>query len=226
MRFDEWEPTYREILAEFGYSRDADERARDLLADLLAARRRATRADVERALHGARAVVVGPARAPGKLPEGVLVATDAALAGLVARGIVPAIVVTDLDGHVGSHVAASRAGALLVVHAHGDNERALRDVVPRLEGPVLGTTQAAPARGVECFGGFTDGDRAVLMAAECGAREIVLVGFDFDAPVPKPGRDADVKRRKLAWARALVQRAAARVPVRAVREAETGGRAG
>lgn len=219
VRFAEWEPLYEEILAEFGYSRAADERARDLLADLLAARAgaaRASRVDVERELAGERVVVVGPARWTLPLASGVVVATDAALAGLIDRGVVPRVVVTDLDGDAVAHVEASRRGALLAVHAHGDNEAALRALVPRLDGLVLGTTQAAGARGVECFGGFTDGDRAVLLAEACGAREIALVGFDFDHPVAKAGRDASSKRAKLAWARRLVEDAARRVPVAAI----------
>ena len=35
MDFDAWEPVYEAVLADFGFPREADERARDLLADLL-----------------------------------------------------------------------------------------------------------------------------------------------------------------------------------------------
>jgi Uncharacterized Rossmann fold enzyme len=35
MRFSDWEPVYEAVLADFGYDRGADERARDILADLL-----------------------------------------------------------------------------------------------------------------------------------------------------------------------------------------------
>ena len=41
-------------------------------------------------------------------------------------------------------------------------------------------------------------------AAHLGATGLVLVGFDWDAPVEKPGRDPALKRRKLAWAREIV----------------------
>ncbi|HKL30565.1 MAG TPA: hypothetical protein VJ898_15020, partial [Natrialbaceae archaeon] len=34
MEFNEWEPVYEAILADFGYDRAADERARDVLAAL------------------------------------------------------------------------------------------------------------------------------------------------------------------------------------------------
>ena len=47
--------------------------------------------------------------------------------------------------------------------------------------PVIGTTQIEPISDVYNFGGFTDGDRAVFLAEHFGAKEIELVGFDFEA---------------------------------------------
>ena len=35
------------------------------------------------------------------------------------------------------------------------------------------------------FGGFTDGDRAVFLAEELGAKKIFLIGFDFGEIVGK-----------------------------------------
>lgn len=90
------------------------------------------------------------------------------------------------------------------MHAHGDNRSTLARVVPSLAGPVQGTTQAEPHGDIMNAGGFTDGDRACCLAAHLGATGLVLVGFDWDAPVEKPGRDPAIKRRKLAWAREIV----------------------
>jgi hypothetical protein len=67
----------------------------------------------------------------------------------------------------------------------------------------MGTTQSRPFGRLHNFGGFTDGDRAVLMARHLGA-PTRLLGFDFDTPRLKEGRDVEVKKRKLAWARRLI----------------------
>jgi uncharacterized Rossmann fold enzyme len=37
-----------------------------------------------------------------------------------------------------------------------------------------------------------------------GATGLALVGFDYDRPAAKAGRDPETKRRKLAWARRIV----------------------
>jgi len=93
----------------------------------------------------------------------------------------------------------NREGTIAVVHAHGDNMPLLRHWVPRLPGPVVGTTQAAPLPHVHNFGGFTDGDRAVFAADHLGAARIAIIGFDLDDTRVDP-----FKRGKLAWARKLL----------------------
>ena len=72
------------------------------------------------------------------------------------------------------------------------------------KGPVVLTTQSVPENTVLNFGGFTDGDRAVCIAQELGARRVLLEGFDFEHPNPKPGSDPAVKLRKLAWAERII----------------------
>jgi uncharacterized Rossmann fold enzyme len=54
------------------------------------------------------------------------------------------------------------------------------------------------------FGGFTDGDRAVMVARHFGATKIHLLGFDMAQPRPKEGRDPKTKKRKLETARELI----------------------
>ena len=63
------------------------------------------------------------------------------------------------------------------------------------------------------FGGFTDGDRAMFLAIELGAREMVLAGMDFGTVVTKYSRpDIDgetgpadeIKTKKLIYAERLL----------------------
>ena len=72
-------------------------------------------------------------------------AADGATAILLRRGIVPDIIVTDLDGSFPDILKANREGSIAVVHAHGDNLDALDRYVPQL-GSVIGTASAARRR--------------------------------------------------------------------------------
>lgn len=136
--------------------------------------------------------------------KGFVVAADGATSTLLLRGIIPDVIVTDLDGAVEDQVEANKEGSVVFVHAHGDNMDAIRKYVPRFYGTVVCTCQCSPIEGVYNFGGFTDGDRAACIVASMGVRSIKLVGFDFESPSAKAGRSREVKARKLIWARRVL----------------------
>lgn len=209
MNFARWEPIYQSILDDFGFTRGSDEEAAELLAGLLR-ERGADLSGIRARVAGKKAVVCGnagclegeleglfPGSGPG--PQEVIIAADGASAVLLRNGILPDIVVTDLDGPFEAILEAERLGSLIVVHAHGDNLDALKDCVPQLK-RVIGTAQCRPPSGLYNFGGFTDGDRAAFFAGELGASEIKLLGFDLDDESVTPR-----KRKKLAWARRLLR---------------------
>jgi uncharacterized Rossmann fold enzyme len=50
-----------------------------------------------------------------------LVSADTATSPILDAGLTPDIVVTDLDGDLEDIFEAWRRGAILVIHAHGDN---------------------------------------------------------------------------------------------------------
>lgn len=129
-----------------------------------------------------------------------LIAADSSAPVLLEHGIVPDLVVTDLDGF--SPDVAPR-GIPLVVHAHGDNISRL----PAVSGldVCLGTAQTAPTGWVLNFGGFTDGDRAVFLASALGARDIVLCGMDLAGPVTTSSGDPRTKLEKLRVAADLLE---------------------
>lgn len=206
MRLESWEPLYLAILEDFGFSRSRDEEAAELLRELLQGRENSLLA-AEALLSGRRAVVCGNAPClsrqledmrDGEMDNAVFLAADGATVSLLEHGILPAIVVTDLDGHFPAILKANKLGSIVVVHAHGDNLEALKRYVPLLE-RVIGTVQCLPPEGLYNFGGFTDGDRAVFLAREMGAASIELVGFDFEDQSVTPR-----KKKKLAWAKKLI----------------------
>ncbi|PSP75439.1 hypothetical protein BRC81_15545 [Halobacteriales archaeon QS_1_68_20] len=200
MEFETWEPVYDAILADFGYGRAGDERARDVLADL------AEPFDPDRLDVAGESVAIagaGPSLA-GELDaardaDAVFGASTAADT-LREAGIEVDLMVTDLDKNPGTARDLTREGVPVAVHAHGDNVYALREYVPTFDREqVLATTQAAPVGPVRNFGGFTDGDRAAFLADHLGAAELVFPGWDFDDP------DVDVeKATKLRWAERLL----------------------
>lgn len=199
MEFEEWEPIYQEIVDYFGFDREEDEKAAEVLAGLL------PRDDLPllaEAIGGKDVCVCGNAPTLGReipLVSGVVLAADAAAFVLYSHGIRPDAIFTDLDGATDEFVSMNREGTVIVIHAHGDNVPLLRHWVPRFGGPVVGTTQGRPLHHVHNFGGFTDGDRAVFAAQSLGAASITLLGFDLDDTRVDP-----IKRAKLAWARRLL----------------------
>ena len=201
--FADWEPIYEAILADFGFDRTADERARDVAASF------ATPFDHDRlaALIGGSVAIVGAAPSlAAELaafdPAGVdaVVAASTAADVLSDADIPVDLMVTDLDKNVSTARELTHAGTPVAAHAHGDNIPAVREWLPKFDSQqTLVTTQAAPRDAVEHFGGFTDGDRAAFIADAFGASELRFLGWAFDDPAVGP-----MKARKLRWAEHLL----------------------
>jgi len=205
MEFDEWEPLYCRILADFGFDRLEDERSASILADLLHGRA-GTPTDLRDIISGRDALVCGNAPSLASdlrsiRQDQIIIAADGATTVLLENRMIPDVIVTDLDGTIEDIISASEKGSFVVVHAHGDNIPAVRSVVPRLRGTrVLGTTQSEPFDNIHNFGGFSDGDRCVFLAKAFHAASVTLLGFDYDDPDV-----GEIKRKKLVWAKRLIE---------------------
>jgi 2-amino-4-hydroxy-6-hydroxymethyldihydropteridine diphosphokinase len=209
MQFSVWEPIYLEILEDFSFSITRDEEAANLLCKLLRHKEQSYSDAITRLFE--RDVIIS-GNAPTLEEEldemqnhtkkaAVFLAADGATSVLLKKGIVPDIIVTDLDGPFEAILKANIMGSIATVHAHGDNIDALKTCVPQL-GKIIGTVQCKPPESLYNFGGFTDGDRAVYLAKELGASSISLIGFDFEDESVTPR-----KRKKLAWAKRLIEMA-------------------
>ncbi|WP_319507421.1 6-hydroxymethylpterin diphosphokinase MptE-like protein [uncultured Methanolobus sp.] len=205
MDFNEWEPIYESILKDMGFSREGDEQAALILSDMLTASNTTDILQLEQLIKGKDILVCG--NAPVLRDElelvntgdFIIIAADGATAVLVDNNIIPAIIVTDLDGDVEKEIISNQNGSVMVVHGHGDNIDKLEKYVSRLT-KIIGSTQAAPLDNVYNFGGFSDGDRCVYLAKEFGAASITLIGFDFEDLDVNP-----IKQKKLKWARMLIE---------------------
>lgn len=200
MHYTDWEPLYERVRADFEYDRDADEHARDVLAEY------ATPFDFGRLGVTGRTVAI--AGGAPSLEAEIDVAADAdrvfaastATDVLLGADVSVDLMVTDLDKNVETAIAMTSAGRPVAVHAHGDNIPLIHDTVPRMDAEnVLATTQVAPVGSVYNLGGFTDGDRAAFIADHLGADRLVFPGWDFDDRTVDPA-----KRKKLQWAKRLL----------------------
>lgn len=199
MNFDEWEPIYEEIVEYFGFEREEDERAAEILSDLLPYDNLPL---LDELCRDRDICVCGNAPCLKKeisLIEGTVFAADAAALVLYSHGIRPDAIFTDLDGATEEFLDMNRQGTIIVVHAHGDNIPQLNYWVPQFSGPLVATTQSRPLPHVHNFGGFSDGDRAVFAAHSLGAASITILGFDLRDPNVDP-----MKRGKLYWAERLL----------------------
>jgi uncharacterized Rossmann fold enzyme len=201
VEFATWEPVYDLLLADLGFDRAADERARDLLAA------QARPFDERRLGLDGRTVAVagaGPsleATADRAAAADVVLAASTAADRLRDAGVAVDVMVTDLDKNPETAADLTHRGTPVAVHAHGDNVALLREWLPECDlDSVLATTQAAPVGPVVDHGGFTDGDRAAFLADALGADRLVFAGWDLDDPTV-----GGLKRAKLAWAERLLR---------------------
>jgi uncharacterized Rossmann fold enzyme len=214
VQFIDWFPYYQQIREEFGYSTEKDQNAANLLSKKISKKSMSLK-KLQKKIAGKDVLVIGagPSLVDNiayikKNRKFVKVVADGAVEALITNNIKPDIVVTDLDGNPAFLKKAEKLGAIMVVHAHGDNENAIENLVPKFKN-VVGSTQVMPVDNVYNFGGFTDGDRSAFMADEMGARTIVLVGMDLTEPITKYSAgetvDEDLKGKKLKKAKQLLE---------------------
>ncbi len=195
MDMDRWLPIYRDIVHDFKYSEAEDLRSAVELARL----RASDSLEPLKSLKGNEVEVIGPyASAPKHRHQ---IVADSALEQALDVGCKPTLLVTDLDGDVQAQIELNLHDVPAVIHAHGDNIDKIKKWAPRFEGHVIATCQCEPPSGVHNFGGFTDGDRGVVICDHFEAKEIILNGWDFRRPISKA---PEVKRKKLDWARRII----------------------
>jgi len=183
-----WESKYRDILKDFGYSRNKDTQSAKLLNSLL--QKKTPSIGIRDLIKDKPVFVIG---AGPSLPSCISIlkrhkkitkiVADGATKAIIENGLRPDIVVTDLDGDIKSLKKAGRTNTIMVVHAHGDNSERI-NLVKHFKN-CIGTTQTKPIGKVNNFGGFTDGDRCVFLADNFKAKKIILLGMDFGTRIGK-----------------------------------------
>ncbi len=222
--WEAWSKEYDRIATTLSLDRDRDREATRLLHAAMEPRRRESKLallDVSLLLRSRSALVFGCGPSLDEQVETILpelsgltaakIAADGAASALLEHDLVPEIIVTDLDGSIPDIARCSESGTKILLHAHGDNASEVLKWLPRLRN-VIPITQTEPTSTVRNFGGFTDGDKCLHLAAAMGASRLFLAGMDF-GPVPgrrsnPDGRSFNRQRKaaKLAIGRRLTRR--------------------
>jgi len=227
MNISEWEEWYEEILNDFGFSRDDDEDTADLLNEILNDCGCLTIDDLydevvyNKKNNTDKFIIFGAGPSLKEninqikdynLNDYILISADGATTALLEEDIIPDIIATDLDGKISDLLTANAQGAYFVIHGHGNNKENI-ELWANNFNKVLGTTQSIPFGNLYNFGGFTDGDRAMFLACELGASQMILAGMDFGTIVTKYSRPDiegdtgpadEIKTKKLVYAERLL----------------------
>jgi len=183
-----WEKRYFSILKEMNYSEKKDKESALVLDSIL--KKTDAIEKIREIIQGNTVFVIGSGPSLSiaipklkKLKKSIKIAADSSLKPLIDNGIIPDIIVTDLDGNEDTIKKISNTKSIFVIHAHGDNIEKLQ-MVKKMKNCV-GTTQTNPFNKIQNFGGFTDGDRGVFLASHFGAKKIILFGMDFGNQIGK-----------------------------------------
>ena len=204
MMMSGWEKRYLRILKELGYSQKKDRESAIILDSIL--KKTNTTGKILKLIEGKTVFVIGSGPSLSnaipklkKLKKSIKIAADSSLKPLVDNGIIPDIVVTDLDGDENTIKKIAKTKSIFIIHAHGDNIEKL-ELVKKIRN-CIGTTQSNPFNKIQNFGGFTDGDRGVFLANYFGAKKIILFGMDFGNRIGKfsntKNSDRKMKLKKL-----------------------------
>ena len=199
-----WEKRYFSILKELNYTEKKDKESAIILDSIL--KKTDTIEKVREIIQGKTVFVIGSGPSLSiaipklkKLKKSIKIAADSSLKPLIDNGIIPDIIVTDLDGNEDAIKKISKTKSIFVIHAHGDNIEKLQ-MVKKMKN-CIGTTQTNPFNKIQNFGGFTDGDRGVFLASHFDAKKIILFGMDFGNQIGKFSNtkrsDREIKLKKL-----------------------------
>ncbi|MFB5620232.1 MAG: 6-hydroxymethylpterin diphosphokinase MptE-like protein, partial [Nitrosopumilus sp.] len=121
-----WKKRYHDILREFRYSEKKDRESAIILNSIL--KKSDANKRISKIIKGKTVFVIGSGPSLSfaipklkKYKKIIKIAADSSIKPLVEKGIIPDIVVTDLDGDEDTLKKIGKTDSIFVVHAHGDN---------------------------------------------------------------------------------------------------------
>lgn len=220
MNFKEWEILFRKIKQELNLNFNEDEISSNFLDSFIEKKfQEPNIKNIENLIKNRDVIIFGAGPSLEKtlkknidfLKKKIIISADGATSALIKHNIIPDIVVTDLDGVISDQIKANSNNSIIFIHSHGDNITKLKENLTKFKGKIFGTTQLNPRKfkNLYNFGGFTDGDRAVLLASHFEAKNIYLIGFDFKGEVGEysniQDKDINSKLLKLEWCKKIIK---------------------
>ena len=194
-----WWSFQEEISEQFGFSKYREEVAADLVSYT-----KQKISLIRKLIEGNNLILVGAGlKKDIEIPNRNIIVADGALRACLEQGITPSIVVTDLDGYIPDILWASEKGSEIVLHAHGDNIARVFQYISEIGPNCITTTY--PSVSSSCWGGFTDGDRALMMSLSLNCNTVKMVGFDYRIIGDYSGDYSPRKLEKLYWAKKIVE---------------------
>ncbi len=196
---DWWWKFQDEINSQFQFSK-----VREELAAKLVSRLTFTKSSIKSSFVGRDFVVVGAGLSESsELPNENLIVADGALRASLKRDIIPEWIISDLDGYIPDIVWASQNGSNVIIHAHGDNLSRVSLYSNQIKPKCITTTYPSPH--TFSWGGFTDGDRSLMMCLSLECNSVRLVGFNFEKIGEFTGEYSPRKLEKLQWAKKIIK---------------------
>ena len=201
MTFDTgwWWKFQEEISVQFGFSKDREDVVSRLITGL-----KQNNSSIRDSIEKKDLVLVGAGlQSSIEIPSSNVIVADGALRACLEQDILPSLIVTDLDGYVSDISWARKKGSKVILHAHGDNIARVFQYFEDINPNCITTTY--PSDSSNCWGGFTDGDRALMMSLSLNCNTIRMMGFDYSMIGDYSGDYSPRKLEKLAWAQKIVE---------------------
>ena len=219
MNFKKWNEIYLEISQDLNINLEDDKKASHIFNEILIKQKNKNNINKLKNLINNKEIIIfgaGPSlkksiiKYKSFLKNRIIISADGATSALIENNIIPDIIVTDLDGKIKDQIYANINGSIIVIHSHGDNINIIKNNIYKFKSEVIGTTQIDPSEYplLNNFGGFTDGDRSVLLALYFKAKFIYLIGFDYDGTIGEysftNNNKYDIKMKKLKWCKKII----------------------
>jgi uncharacterized Rossmann fold enzyme len=196
---DWWWSFQEEISEQFDFSKD-----REAVASRLISNVKYNSFSIRKRIEDKDLILVGAGlQKDTDIPSSNVIVADGALRACLERNIIPSLIVTDLDGYIPDISWARKQGSEIILHAHGDNIARVFQYLSDINPNCITTTY--PSVSSNCWGGFTDGDRALMMSLSLNCNTIKMIGFDYNIIGNYSGDYSPRKLEKLRWAQKIIE---------------------
>lgn len=196
---DWWWSFQEEISEQFDFSKD-----REAVASRLISNVKYNSFSIRKRIEDKDLILVGAGlQKDTDIPSSNVIVADGALRACLERNIIPSLIVTDLDGYIPDILWARKQGSEIILHAHGDNIARVFQYLSDINPNCITTTY--PSVSSNCWGGFTDGDRALMMSLSLNCNTIKMIGFDYNIIGNYSGDYSPRKLEKLRWAQKIIE---------------------